>query len=211
MADVSIRRPTFSFRIANLVCDSCHLYCNMSSYGAFWGILILSVGGFIYALSLIHRVAGEPTPDTSIAILLICGGSSACEMAFPIWKSSLWLINAGFHFLIVLRARSVRGSAPSSGIQIPPVGGPIVTAMAGQRESQSTSAPAKHPKRSSTPAPIKRLPNSNKIPVAIPVLNSQISRQSRMKPPFFLRLYRLMSTTQRFPRRTYCKWIDRMD
>ena len=98
----AIRHPVSPCPIVTAVCASCLHYFDLSTYEGVWMIVIMDGDGIMYALSLLHRVTGEPKPNTLLAILLvylfaICGVPSACGMAFPIWRCVVCIINAGVY------------------------------------------------------------------------------------------------------------------
>ena len=94
----AFHRPVLAFPIVTAICASCLHYFNLTLFDAFWGAMTMDGHGVAYARQLIQVVTGEPTTNAVVSIVLVylvalCGLSSACGMAFLVWRRFLFSVS----------------------------------------------------------------------------------------------------------------------
>ena len=94
----AFQHPVLTCPIVTVICASFLHYFNWTLFDSFWGALAMAGHGVVYALQLIQLVTGEPTTNAVVFILMVylvalCGISSACGMAFLVWRGFLWIVS----------------------------------------------------------------------------------------------------------------------
>ena len=92
LTGVAIHHPVFAFPIVTVVYGRCLHYSNMTFMDAIWRLGYWIVEAVVFCIYAIEKMTGGPTPNTLIVLMLIyglvlCGLSSACGLAFVVWRS----------------------------------------------------------------------------------------------------------------------------
>ena len=168
LAATAIQHPVFSLPIVTIVCASCLHYFNVTEYEVSLAMFAIIGDGVMYIFTGIQNATGSPTPNTSIAIILIylsvIGGlSSACGLSCLIWQSVVRLLKMCVHLLFVVPTRLIMDSRPTSfsPLQLSTVSSTESTLK--DKAYQGVTVMDRPPvKRTATPAPTHRLPGSCK-------------------------------------------------
>ena len=152
MTGADLQHPVFAFPVVTVVCSSCLRYYNMTFMDAIWWLVSCAGDIVMIGVYLIQKMTGGPTPNTLVAILLIYGLvlrglSSACGMAFFIWKTTLWMVHMVVYYCFTIPVSVLRTWGPTSTM-------PLSPGTTFPPHHQSTLVPSS--------APTRQLPDSDK-------------------------------------------------